>query len=340
MSTNWDFSSPYLSISPEALAPASLPGSFLLESPLLAPLLPPRPQASHKGSFGRVGLWAGSRQYPGALLLAAEAALRSGVGYVEIASDAEAQDLALLKFPELVLLQGPREEALDLDPQLKALAAGPGWSLQEGRAQILRNLWASDLPLILDADALNLLAHKASGPDLRRILKQRQPGSTLLTPHPGEFARLAPDLARGLAQAEKDEREQSAKGPGLTSARDQAEAGEKERLLAARQFAQESGALLLLKGSQSILALPDGLCFVSRSSCSGLARAGSGDVLTGLCLGLAGQGPSLAEAALLAIWLHVKTAQLLAAATSERSMRVGDLPANFYRAFRCLEQEG
>lgn len=311
MSRPLDIISPFLAVSPEALQPAGLPGSFLLTQDLAGRLLPVRPEDSHKGTFGRAALWAGSEAYPGALLLAAEAALRSGVGYVEVASAPSSLQLCLLKFPEVVLLRDHQALGLDLDPQIQALAAGPGWSLQADYDQVLTNLLSRDYPLILDADALNLLAQKSSGPALRRELSRRQPGTTLLTPHPGEFSRLAPDLGNLY--------------------------GEDVRLAAARQFAQESGALVLLKGSHSILALPDGIGFISRESCSGLARAGSGDVLTGLCLGLASQGLSLAAAALLAVWLHVKTAQLLAAATSERSMRVGDLAPNFYRAFRLLD---
>ena len=313
MSRLLDTVSPFLAVSPEILQPAGFPGSFLLSQNLAAELLPARPADSHKGTYGRAALWAGSEAYPGALLLAVEAALRSGVGYVEVASAPQSLQLCLLKFPEIVLLQNQQARGLNLDPQIKALAAGPGWSLQPDHEQVLANLLASDLPLLLDADALNLLARKSSGPGLRLQLQKRKPGTTLLTPHPGEFSRLAPDL--GNLQ------------------------GEENRLTAARQFAQESGALVLLKGSHSILALPDGLAFISPEACSGLARAGSGDVLTGLCLGLAGQGLPLASASLLAIWLHVKTAQLLAAATSERSMRVGDLAPNFYRAFRILDQE-
>lgn len=311
MSRPLDIISPFLAVSPEILQPAGFPDSFLLTQDLAAQLLPARPADSHKGTFGRAALWAGSEAYPGALLLAVEAALRSGVGYVEVASAASSLQVCLLKFPEIVLLQNRQALGLDLDPQLKALAAGPGWSLQPDREQILTHLLSSDHPLILDADALNLLALKSSGPALRRQLSQRKPGTTLLTPHPGEFARLAPDLSSLQ--------------------------GEENRLLAARQFAQDSGALVLLKGSHSILALPDGIAFIACEACSGLARAGSGDVLTGLCLGLACQGLSLGGAALLAVWVHVKTAQLLAAATSERSMRVGDLAQHFYQAFRLLE---
>lgn len=305
--------SPYVAIHPGSLQTAAFPGAFYLQQDLVVQLLPQRFADSHKGTYGRVALWAGSQAYPGALCLSAEAALRSGVGYVEVASDPSALDLCLLRFPEVVLLSPHQAQGLDLDPQLKALAAGPGWSLQPGRDQILENLLASPYPLILDADALNLLARRFSGPALCHRLSQRKPATTLLTPHPGEFARLAPDLGGRKEEA--------------------------NRLAAARSLSQASGVIVLLKGSRSLVALPDGICFICPESCSGLARAGSGDVLTGLCLGLAGQGISLAEATLLAVWIHVKTAQLLASATSERSMRVGDLAPNFYQVFRLLDQD-
>lgn len=285
---------------------------------LVQKLIPTRLANSHKGSYGRGLLLAGSPAMPGGLFLAIEAALRSGLGYLYVVTDEVSRNRAIAAFPEALYPQPDSDEAwMRLLAQVEVIAVGPAWGLSASHGELLERLLNSDKPIILDADALNLLAQSYAPEDLRVRLAERAEkrgeGSVLLTPHPGEFLRLAPDLT-GLYR--------------------------EDPLAAARTFAAHSRSLLLLKGARSLLVLPDGRVLVSPTSCSGLARAGSGDVLTGLILSLCSQGLTLPYAATVGIYLQVQTARLLAGGDTagERAMRVPDLASLFPRVFRELER--
>jgi ADP-dependent NAD(P)H-hydrate dehydratase / NAD(P)H-hydrate epimerase len=216
-----------------------------------------RPLVTHKYDQGHLLLVCGSRQYLGAAILAGRAARSSGVGMLSMAVPESLRLLLVSQIPD-ALIMGCAEgeygeiarlpDGIDLE-RYDAIACGCGLSLYA--QAIVRQIVASDRPLILDADGLNILVN---------LDWRGRSAPTILTPHPGEFKRLFPGLLGG------------------------------DRIVAAQQAAQESGAIVLLKGARSVIAEPGGSVWVIGESTPALARGGSGDVLTGLMGGLLAQG--------------------------------------------------
>ncbi|MBN8455125.1 NAD(P)H-hydrate dehydratase [Accumulibacter sp.] len=236
---------------------------------LLRDHLRPRARNSHKGSNGAAGILGGAASMVGAAFLAGRAALRLGSGRVYLGLiDRQAPVIDPLQ-PELMLRQ---PEALLAAP-LTALACGPGMDGSDEAREWLRRACALPLPLLLDADALNLLA---ATPELRQALLARA-APTLLSPHPTEAARLL-DCDTATVQA--------------------------DRPRAAGEVAARYRALTVLKGCGSIVAAPDGEWFVNGSGNPGLATAGTGDVLSGFIVALLAQGWPALEAMLAAVHLH------------------------------------
>lgn len=230
---------------------------------------------SHKGSFGSLAVVGGAAGMLGALHLATRAALAHGCGKVfAVPCDPAAPPVDLLQ-PEIMW----RAEAPD---EADALVAGVGMGdAKEARAR-LACLLEREVPVLLDADALNMTAADRG---LRKRLRNRRAAS-LLTPHPGEAARL------------------------LACGRDEVQA---DRLAAARRLAADAGAWVALKGAGTVVAAPDGSWAVNSSGNAGLAQAGSGDVLAGVIGALLAQGMSPWAAAAGGVWLHGKGAELAAA---------------------------
>ncbi|MEC5387114.1 NAD(P)H-hydrate dehydratase [Uliginosibacterium sp. H3] len=249
------------------LPPSSAEGR-VLERAHFAQGLRPRAANSHKGSYGQAGVIGGAAGMLGAALLAARACLYGGAGRVYVGLlDLQAPTVDGMQ-PEL-MLRPPG----DLHLLCNALALGPGMGQSEVAGQQLRRALGFSGPLVLDADALNLVA---STPTLQTMLTQRE-SPTLLTPHPAEAARL---MQCALAEVQSD------------------------RVTMCCALARRYRAHVLLKGAGSIVAFPDGRWFINLTGNAGLASAGSGDVLTGLLTALLAQGWS-AEAALLgAVHLH------------------------------------
>lgn len=250
-------------------------GGALIDPSLFADCLHPRRRNSHKGSFGSVGIIGGAPGMAGAALLAGRAALRLGAGRVYVGMlerlPADAGQ------PELMLR--PPEEALI---QATALVVGPGLGASTAAVELLRRALNTALPLVLDADALNLLA---AHPVLFQGLARRE-AAAILTPHPAEAARL---LGIGIDAVQAD------------------------RLAAARALARRSRALVLLKGCGSILATPDDNCLVNTTGNPGLASAGSGDVLAGMLGALLAQHWPALAAGCGAAYFHGLAADILAA---------------------------
>lgn len=281
----------------------------------------PRPRDSHKGTFGSVLALAGSARYRGAALLAAEGALRAGAGLVTLASVEPVLAAASARLPECCLLPcidgaegGISPESLSLLRRQKAavLLAGPGlgYTAQStARAAETRTLIQQLLSsfagcAVLDADGLNAAAG---------LLSAGQPlphpaGALVLTPHPGEMARLT-GLSTGAVNADRE---------GI-----------------ARRFAQQWDAVVLLKGMRTIIATPDGRCFVNPTGNPGLARGGSGDALAGILAALLACGLEAAEAAACAAWLHGAAADQAAAQRGEYGM----LPQDLFPALGTLFAE-
>lgn len=251
---------------------------------LFARQLQPRRQNTHKGSYGSVAVIGGAQGMAGAPILAARTALHAGAGRVYIAFP-DAPPAFDSGQPELMC-----RRAQDLDfsgLHFAALVAGPGLGGDVDTVELLQRAFESDSPLLLDADALNLMAAE---PELQSALAVRSgAGATILTPHPLEAARLL-DLTVAEVQA--------------------------DRLGAARQLAAQLGAIVVLKGSGTVIAAPDGGVVVNTTGGPALATAGTGDVLSGLCGSLLAQGWPEWEAALGAVWLHGAAADALVAAGS------------------------
>nr|WP_217344730.1 NAD(P)H-hydrate dehydratase [Noviherbaspirillum sp. L7-7A]MBV0878906.1 NAD(P)H-hydrate dehydratase [Noviherbaspirillum sp. L7-7A] len=254
-----------------ALFPA--PSAWLAGTDLFAPSLQPRRQNSHKGSFGDVAILGGAQGMSGAAILAARTAALAGAGRVFAGFLAEppAYDPP---HPEIMC-----RRAADLELERACVVAGPGLGSSGQARSLLSQVLAGTAPLVLDADALNMVA---AGVDLRNALGRR--GGALLTPHPLEAARLL----------------------GCTAAQVQA-----DRLAAARRLAADFGAVVVLKGAGSVIARPDGLAVINVTGSPALATAGTGDVLAGLCGALLAQRWPAWEAALAAVWLHGAAADML-----------------------------
>ncbi len=262
----------------DAAALRSTQGS-LIGREVLAGALKPRRMNSHKGNYGSVGVIGGDHGMVGAALLAARAALKLGAGRVYaglIARDAPLLDPVQ---PELMLRTA--DEVMKLT-NLNCLAVGPGLGQMPDAAFYLGWALESSLPLVLDADALNLVAFD---PKLAGRLKNRKAPS-LLTPHPAEAARL-------LGVATKDI--------------------QADRVGAAVKLARIFGSLVVLKGAGSICAAPDGSWHINTSGNPGMASAGMGDVLTGIIAALLAQGAGPKTALLAGVYLHGAAADRAAA---------------------------
>jgi NAD(P)H-hydrate epimerase len=270
-----------------AMLEAAPPCGRLSDIEEMRGLLPVRPKAGHKGTFGHVLLAGGARGKTGALVLAAEGALRSGAALVTLLHPASLGPVYETKLTEAMTLELPEERPGELAAEAgevilgyaekcRALLLGPGLGLGcEAAAAVRRVVEAAELPLVLDADALTALAGQPE------LVKSR-PGR-VLTPHPGEAARLL----------------------GLSPADIQA-----DRLAAARCLAERSGAVVILKGYNSIICEPEGRFYLNPTGGDHLAVGGSGDLLAGLTAGLLAQGMAPWPAAALAAWIHGRAGDL------------------------------
>lgn len=272
--------------------------------------IPPRPRDSHKGSFGTVLAVAGSAYYRGAALLAAEGALRTGAGIVTLASVEPVLAAAVARLPECCLCPcvagaegGISPESIPQLQRQKAtvLLLGPGLggtAQSTGRAAETRTLVQKLLPgfagsAVLDADGLNAAA------DLLQTEKMLHPqGELILTPHPGEMARLT---GRSAAEINADR-----EGTAL-------------------RYAKAWNAVVVLKGAHTVIAGSDGRCAFNPTGNPGLSRGGSGDVLAGMTSALLACGLPAFEAAACAVYLHGAAADRAAALHGETGMLPHDL---------------
>ncbi len=244
----------------------------------VATRFPRRPRDSHKGMFGTVAVIGGAPGMIGAPLLAARAALKLGAGCVHaglLADNAPSVDLLQ---PELML--HPAADALRL-PDVNVFAIGCGLGTSKAAYKLLYETLKFKTPVVLDADALNLLACHT---DLRDDLRNRET-ATVLTPHPGEAARL---LACKTGDVQAD------------------------RVAAVGQLAQQFGCSVVLKGADSLCVTRDGRVFMNKTGNPGMSAAGMGDVLTGMIAAFIAQGMDADDALLLAVHLHGAAGDALA----------------------------
>jgi NAD(P)H-hydrate epimerase len=279
----------------------------------LAACLLPRRAGSHKGSYGHALLMAGASGKAGAAILAARAAVRGGAGLVTAAvpqsilavvdgGSVESMTLALPEHED-GLEASATGVVLAAAEGKKAVAIGPGLGLAPGTLSVVRRVVLElELPLVLDADGLNAFAGRLGA------LSDRQ-APTVLTPHPGEMARLL----------------------GCTSDEVQA-----DRLASARAASAESGAVVVLKGYRSLVAEPGGEVFINPTGNAGMATGGSGDVLTGLLVALLARGYEPQIATLLGVYLHGLAGDLSLDEQGAESLAAGDLLKTLPRAFAQL----
>jgi ADP-dependent NAD(P)H-hydrate dehydratase / NAD(P)H-hydrate epimerase len=254
------------------------PGTWAMNRVYARELLPPpRPSSSHKGMFGSIGIIGGSQGMVGAALLAGTAALKLGAGRVYLGLIADNAPGVDGTQPELMLR--PVQELFKLD-HLNCMIIGPGLGIGIDACFWLSCALESDLPLVLDADALNLIATR---PRVANLLRTRK-ASSVLTPHPAEAARL---LNTDTSTIQND------------------------RMAAAASLAEVFNCCAVLKGVGSISAAPGGKRYINASGNPGLSTAGTGDILSGITGAFLAQGLEAENALLLAVYLHGAAADML-----------------------------
>ena len=273
----------------------------LSEPALFAHLFRPRVQDSNKGLYGHVLVIAGSRGKTGAAAMAGLAVLRAGAGLVTVASAESAIAAIAAHAPEIMTEPLPETDAGSIstrsldDGRLagimekkNAIALGPGLGQHPDTVQFVRRVVEElQVPMVVDADALNALGDR------------RLRGLRILTPHPGEMARLT---HKTVPEVQAD------------------------RIGLAREFAQARGVYLVLKGNRSVIAAPDGRVWINPTGSPAMATGGTGDVLTGMIAGLLAQFPDQMEPALLAaVYLHGRAGELGAAKLGEKTLIATDL---------------
>jgi NAD(P)H-hydrate epimerase len=275
----------------------------LLEASDIRPLFPPRPAEAHKGSYGHLLVIAGSVGKTGAAALAGRSALRSGVGLCTVATPVSQQPIVagfsmetmtepIVETAAQSLAVKAREHLVELGMQRDAVALGPGISLDTETQALARALVAEvPRPMVVDADALSALAGHLD-------LLGQAPAARILTPHPGEMARL---LGIGIAQVQAD------------------------RIETVRSFCVEHRVYLVLKGARSVLGSPDGRIFVNPTGNPGMATGGSGDVLTGMIGAFLARGFDPLAALQAGCYLHGLAGDLAAADHGEEGLVAGDI---------------
>lgn len=280
---------------------------YFLEKKDVIPFLPERKKFSHKGTYGHALIVAGSVGMAGAAVLSARAAIRSGAGLVSVHSAAANRIILQTKVPE-ALFESDNEENLISElknlQKYNALAIGPGIGTHEPTAKLLLHILPNiKQPLVLDADALNILSK-------RKLLLEKLSANTILTPHPKEFERLFG-----------------------------ADENSYDQLLKMQQLAKDLHLVVILKGAYTRIALPNGNIYFNSTGNAGMATGGTGDVLSGMLAGLLAQNLSPEKAALLGVYLHGLAGDLALRNRSMESLIAGDVIDNIGNAFRFLREQ-
>lgn len=294
-----------IGLDPDFLARLDTPHA-VLTARAMRTLIRPRPRFSHKGSFGHALLLGGATGRMGAMVLAARAALRSGAGLVTVGVPDAGIHVLQETAPEAMCATGLGEDRLERLPGLEgytAIGVGPGLGTEAASAGVLSHLLLrAQVPMVIDADALNILA---ATPELLARLPER----SVLTPHPKEFERL---VGRHFATGY-------------------------DRLQAARGAAAEWRSIVVLKGAHTAICLPDGRVRFNATGNPGMAKGGSGDALTGLLAGLMAQGMPTEEACCLGVHLHGLAGDIAAERLGEHGMTALDLVEALPAAWRRLD---
>ncbi len=270
-------------------------------------LVRPRPDFVHKGSMGNALIVAGSYGMAGAAVLATKACLRSGAGKVTTRTPKNNCMIMQIAVPEAVLSIDPDAEVLSESASaddIDALGIGPGLGQAETTAvALIGQFKRTHCPIVADADALNILAN-------HRAWLQQLPKNIIMTPHPKEMDKLASNAANG----------------------------DYDRLAKALDFAERHDAFIILKGHYTAICTPQGKVFFNNTGNSGMATAGSGDVLTGILTGLLARGYSEEQACLLGVYLHGLAGDIAAGKLGKESLIASDIIDHLPMAFRSIQE--
>ncbi|MEM6319381.1 MAG: NAD(P)H-hydrate dehydratase [Bacteroidota bacterium] len=277
---------------------------LLITKPMVASFFKKRAKFSHKGTFGHALLWMGSKGKIGAAVLATKACLRSGAGLTTVYAPECGYNILQISCPEAMTLMDKDTDFLTNIPDLtsyKAIGLGCGIGQTAATEKALFKLiQTATIPLVVDADALNLLA---KAPEALSNL----PANSILTPHPKEFERL-------FGKADNDF----------------------DRLVLLKKQATQLNCIIVLKGANTCIAMPNGNLYFNSTGNPGMAAGGSGDVLTGILTGLLAQGYSPKEAAILGVYLHGVAGDKAAEVSGQAALIAGDLVTYLGKAMLTL----
>lgn len=269
-------------------------------------LIRPRPDFAHKGTMGNALIIAGSYGMSGAAILSSRACMRSGVGKVTIHTPLRNYDIMQMAVPEAVMQMDSENEYFSEPVETEdfdAIGVGPGLGRREETAiALISQLRRTQCPIVVDADALNILAD-------HRAWMQQLPKNIIMTPHPREFDRLAGNIS----------------------------SGDYERLHKAQIMAEHLQAYIILKGHYTALCLPSGRVIFNSTGNSGMATAGCGDVLTGIITGLLARGYSEGKACVLGMYLHGLAGDLAAREKGKESLIASDIIDYLPKAYMLLD---
>jgi len=278
--------------------------NFLVEFGDAKAILKPRAHFSHKGTFGHALLIGGSKGKIGAAVLMGKSCLHSGAGLVTVHLPACGNVILQTSVPEVMVSIDDDENECTILPRLdpfSAIAAGPGLSIGKQSASMLKHLiQEAKVPLLLDADAINILSEN-------KTWLTFLPKGTILTPHPGEFARLAGKTSNSF-----------------------------DRLETLRTLCVKYSLNIVLKGAYTAVCSPLGNCYFNPTGNPGMATGGSGDVLTGIIAGLLAQGYNPTEACILGVYIHGYSGDISAETSGFEAMIAGDIIENLGKAFMQL----
>ena len=286
--------------------------TFETDAEYVRGILPEAKRDAHKGDNGRICVIAGSKGMTGAATLCCEAALKSGGGLVSLFTPENLNDIYEKKLTEAMTVVLPCSNFIDaeliLEQKNRLLAAdavviGPGLGRECKTEKIIEFLFENKIPTVIDADGINAIAENIN-------ILLRDKGDVILTPHMGEFSRLADMPVEEILA---------------------------DRLGEARRFAMKYGVTLLLKGAGTVIALPDGKAFINHTGNSGMATGGSGDVLSGIVGALMARGAGNATVA--AAYIHGLAGDIAADKLGEESMLPTDVIGNLHSAFLKIKNQ-
>jgi len=292
-----------IGLHPDFIRSMDVKSSFIQQEDIKS-IYKPRKRFAHKGHYGHALLIAGSKGKAGAAILASKACMASGVGLTTVYTPEHCLYPIQVSVPEAMVIACNDDNYIGGLPDLEkydVIGVGPGIGLEIETGKTLKLLIQNaGRPLVIDADALNILA---DNPTWLSFL----PAGSILTPHPGEFTRLAGKSSNGF-----------------------------ERLEKAKEMAKRYNVYVLLKDAFSVLVCPDGNCYFNSTGNPGMASGGSGDVLTGIIASLLAQSYSPMHAALLAMYLHGMAGDIASRHKGFESLTASDIISNLPKAFRNM----